>query len=76
MHFYLATRHYFGYYALNVLELEPYVIAEQLGHKDGGKLVTQLYGHPDKKNARRRIREAFDGRAHTTELRVVEGGAA
>lgn len=42
MTFYLATRHYFGWYALNVLELEPYIIAEQLGHKDGGKLVIQL----------------------------------
>jgi hypothetical protein len=26
---YLATRHYWGWYALNVLELEPHVIAEQ-----------------------------------------------
>jgi hypothetical protein len=29
---YLATRHYFGWYALNVLELPPHVIALQLGH--------------------------------------------
>lgn len=28
----LATRHYFGWCALDVLELEPHVIAEQLGH--------------------------------------------
>jgi hypothetical protein len=57
---YLATRRYWGWYALNVLELEPHVIAEQLGHHDGGRLVVQLYGHPDKARARRKIREAHD----------------
>jgi hypothetical protein len=60
MTLYLATRHYFGWYALNVLQLEPHVIAEQLGHRNGGRLVVELYGHPDKARARRRIREAFD----------------
>ena len=52
---YLATRHYFGWCALNVLELEPHVIAEQLGHCDEGGLVVELDGHPDKARARRRI---------------------
>jgi hypothetical protein len=56
---YLATRHYFGWYALNVLELPPHVIALQLGHADGGGLVRKLYGHPDAIIARDRIREAF-----------------
>ena len=42
MTLYLATRHYFGYYALNVLDLEPSVIAVQLGHRDGGRLVEEL----------------------------------
>jgi integrase len=71
MDFYLATRHYFGWYALNVLELPPYIVAEQLGHKDGGKLVIQLYGHPDQVKARRKIREAFDRQANVTPLRAV-----
>jgi integrase len=53
---YLATRHYWGWYALNVLELEPHVIAEQLGHRDGGRLVIELYGHPERARARRKIR--------------------
>ena len=76
MTLYLATRHYFGWYALNVLGLEPHVIAEQLGHRDGGRLVVQLYGHPDKARARRRIREAFDGVGKVRPLRVVtEEGA-
>jgi integrase len=59
MEFYLATRHYFASYALNVLELPPHVIAEQLGHRDGGRLITELYGHPSGAVARARIREAF-----------------
>jgi integrase len=56
---YLATRHYFGWYATNVLELPPDVVAQQLGHKDGGKLVAQLHGHLEGRVARRRIRDAF-----------------
>jgi integrase len=56
---YLATRHWFGWYALNVLELPSHVIALQLGHTDGGRLVESLYGHPDAGIARNRIREAF-----------------
>lgn len=72
---YLATRHYFGWYALNILELPAHVIADQLGHKDGGKLVLQLYGHPDKKISRAKVRDAFDGAATVTPLRLVREGA-
>jgi hypothetical protein len=53
MTLYLATRHYFGYYALNLLDLEPSVIAVQLGHRDGGRLVEELYGHRDKRKSLR-----------------------
>jgi integrase len=56
---YLATRHYFGWYALNVLELPDHVIALQFGQQDGGELVRKLYGHPDATIARERVREAF-----------------
>jgi integrase len=73
---YLATRHYFGWYATNVLELPPDVVARQLGHKDGGRLVAQLYGHLDGKLARRRIRTAFDSAGTVTPLRVVGEGTA
>jgi integrase len=76
MTLYLATRHYFGWYALNVLELEPHVIAEQLGHRDGGRLVVELYGHPDKARARRRIREAFDGAGKVRPLRIIKDESA
>jgi integrase len=68
---YLATRHYFGWYALNVLGLPPHIVAEQLGHRDGGKLVVTLYGHPDKALARKAIRDAFDETAQVRHLRVV-----
>jgi integrase len=56
---YMATRHYFGWYAWNVLELDARDIALQFGHQDGGELVRKLYGHPDAALARERIREAY-----------------
>lgn len=65
---YLATRHYFGWYALNVLDLPPHVIALQLGHTDGGRLVRELYGHPDAAMARDRVRDAFRDAAQVTPL--------
>lgn len=70
---YLATRHYFGWYATNVLELPSDVVARQLGHKDGGQLVAQLYGHLEGKVARRRIRDAYDDAAQVHPLRLVQG---
>jgi integrase len=65
---YLATRHFYGWYALNVLELPPHVIALQLGHVDGGALVRELYGHPDAAIARERTREAFRSTTRVTAL--------
>jgi len=51
--------HFGASYMLNVLALEPWVIAEQLRHSDGGALVLELYGHPDRTEAIRRIRRAY-----------------
>lgn len=68
---YMATRHFAGSHMLNTLGLPPHVIAEQLGHRDGGKLVVDLYGHPDARVARRRIREAFEEHGQVRPLRVV-----
>jgi integrase len=65
---YLATRHFYGWYAMNVLELPPHVIALQLGHTDGGRLVRELYGHPDAALARARTREAFRSTAPVVAL--------
>ena len=66
---YLATRHFYGWYALNVVELPPHVIALHLGHDDGGQLVRELYGHPDAALARERTREAFRSIASVSTLR-------
>ena len=52
-------RHFGASYMLNVLGLEPWVIAEQLRHTDGGALVVELYGHPDHGQAIRRMRRAY-----------------
>jgi hypothetical protein len=71
---YLATRHWFGWFALNVLELPPHVIALQLGHQDGGRLVRDLYGHPDAAMARERTREAFRSVTPVQALRVSAVG--
>ena len=42
-----------------MLRLTPEDAADQLGHRDGGKLVRMLYGHLGGASARERIREAF-----------------
>jgi hypothetical protein len=41
------------------LELDARDIALHFGHQDRGELVRKLYGHPDAKLARERIRTAF-----------------
>jgi integrase len=55
---YTASRHYFGWYALNVLELPPHVIALHFGHRRRQAPAHDLR-HPDAKLARERVREAF-----------------
>jgi integrase len=65
---YDATRHYFAWYGLNVLGLPPHVLAEQLGHRDGGKLIVDTYGHPDAAIARKRIRDAYAQRGNVVQL--------
>lgn len=43
------------------LGLPPADVALQLGHRDGGHLVTSVYGHPSEVAARARILNAIDG---------------
>ncbi len=50
-------RHYFGSY-LASLGISPYDIANQMGHKDGGRLAMQLYIHTESKAARDRVQQA------------------
>jgi hypothetical protein len=49
-----------------VLDLPPHQIALQLGHQDGGRLVRELYGHPDAAIARQRLRGAVRSIASVT----------
>ena len=57
--------------ALNVLDLPPHQIALQLGHQDDGRLVRELYGHPDAAIARQRLREAVRSMSPVAALAVV-----
>lgn len=41
--------------------LAPHVVANQLGHTDGGALVQRLYGHPAEQGMRDQIKLAFSG---------------
>jgi hypothetical protein len=66
-------------YALNVLEIEPWVIAKQLRHSDDGALVIKLYGHPTRRAVVERVRRGWganvrqlpDARPSARALRVV-----
>jgi integrase len=63
---YLATRHFAGWYMVNVLEMPSEDVAIALGHEDGGELVRRLYGHRDKDRALDRVVAAYKriGRVH------------
>lgn len=56
---YLASRHFFGSYATNVLGLASEDVAFALGHEDGGELVRKLYGHRNQELALQRVAEAY-----------------
>src|SRR6185437_14524971 len=60
---YLATRHFAGWYMVNVLEMPSEDVAIALGHQDGGNLVRRLYGHRDRHRALDRIVHAYAGRS-------------
>jgi integrase len=70
---YLATRHFAGWYMVNVLELASEDVAIALGHTDGGDLVRKLYGHRDRDLALERVQAAYQavGASNVRPLRVV-----
>lgn len=51
-------------------------VAVQLGHVDGGILVMERYGHPDRGLALDRIKMAFSGGSEQPGVRSTEAGAA
>jgi integrase len=71
---YLATKHYAGWYMVNVLEMASEDVAIALGHEDGGELVRRLYGHRDKDAALARVVAAYAQASGPTPMR--RAGAA
>lgn len=69
---YLATRHFAGWYMVNILELPSEDVAIALGHTDGGELVRKLYGHRDAERALERVSEAYARAGNVRPLRAVE----
>jgi integrase len=65
-------RHFGASYMLNVLGIEPWVIAQQLRHKDGGILVVKLYGHPTAATAIEKMRQSWG--QNVKHLRGIDGG--
>ena len=65
---YLATRHFAGWYMVNVLDLPSEDVAIALGHTDGGELVRRLYGHRDHERALDRVTAAYGRTASFTQM--------
>jgi integrase len=53
--------------------MTPWDVAIQLGHQDGGRLITSLYGHPSEVAARERLLAAWNESA--AELAPIRSGA-
>jgi integrase len=73
---YLATRHFAGWYMVNVLDMPYEDVAIALGHEDGGELVRRLYGHRDKDKALDRIVAAYADTANVRPIRLARGDAS
>lgn len=73
---YLATRHFAGWYMVNVLDQESEKVAIALGHTDGGYLVRKLYGHRDKKRALADIAAAYERTGNVKPLRLIREDTA
>lgn len=72
---YLATRHFAGWYMVNVLLLDSEDVAFALGHEDGGQQVRKTYGHRERRQGLERVRAAYAARSaqipHTHTLRTA-----
>lgn len=67
-----ALRHFCATYLVEQ-GVESWIVARQLGHEDGGRLVEKTYGHPRDEVARQRLRQVFE--QNVKPLRAVEGDA-
>jgi integrase len=57
---YQATRHYWASWAVNEAGMSPYQAALLYGHKDGGKLITEVYARPDHERAMQSALDAWE----------------
>lgn len=69
---YLSTRHFAGWYMVNVLGIDSEDVAFALGHQDGGELVRTLYGHRDREQGLERAAAAFAARSNVRHLVAKE----
>jgi integrase len=67
---YLATRHFAGWYMVNLLDLPSEDVAIALGHTDGGELVRRLYGHRDHDRALDRVAAAYGRTASFMQMQL------
>jgi integrase len=67
---YLATRHFAGWYMVNILDVPSEDVAIALGHTDGGELVRRLYGHRDHERALDRVTVAYERTASFAQARL------
>ena len=65
-------RHFAASWMLN-LGATPEMVGTQLGHTDGGVLVSSLYGHPDQDRMREKLRSLVAPRPVTELARVRHG---
>lgn len=57
---YQATRHYWASWAVNEAGMSPFQVALLYGHKDGGKLITEVYAKPDHERAMQSALDAWE----------------
>jgi hypothetical protein len=69
-------KHFAAWYMLNVLQVRPDYIVQQLAHSDAERLFG-LYGHPEEDVAIGAIHEAFEQHfgGNVRPLRAVSGGS-
>ncbi len=75
---FVELRHHCAWRLYVVMGLSAAVVAQQLGHTDGGRLIEDLYGHPDAALRRRAVADAWASapRSHHHSSRDAAGGAA
>lgn len=64
-------RHFCATHLMHTFKLRPSVVAHQLGHTDGGRLVMRLYAHLDNLDAVQEVHEAY-AREHRAPTSIAD----